>query len=68
MTYLQEIQTVEASGIPYLEYRPQPEVTEDLIITSEFTPKPQSPDSEYHYSQPEFRFKNLFATKTNWEQ
>ena len=67
MTYLQEIQTIEASGIPYLEYRPQPEVAEDLIITIEFTPKPQSPGSEYHYSQPEFRFNDLVATRQDWE-
>ncbi|MGK7894933.1 MAG: hypothetical protein AB4372_15265 [Xenococcus sp. (in: cyanobacteria)] len=66
MTYT-EIQTIEASGIPYLEYRPQPEVAEDVIITIEFTPKPQSPSSEHHYSHPEFRFGDLVATRANWE-
>lgn len=67
MTYLQEIQTIEASGIPYLEYRPQPEVNEDIIITIEFTPEAQSPGSEYQYTQPEFRFGDIVATKQNWE-
>ncbi len=67
MTYLQEIQRIEASGIPCVEYRPEPEVNEDLIITIEFTPKQQSPGSEYHYSQPEFRFNDLVATRAGWE-
>ncbi len=66
MTYT-TIQTVEASGIPYLEYRPEPEVNEDLIITIEFTPEPQSPGSEYHYSQPYFVYGDIVATKAKWE-
>ncbi len=66
MTYA-EIQTIQASGIPYVEYRPQPEVAEDIIITIEFTPEPQSPDSEYQYTQPEFRFNDLVTTKQQWE-
>ncbi|MDJ0648253.1 MAG: hypothetical protein QNJ60_06045 [Xenococcaceae cyanobacterium MO_188.B19] len=67
MTYLQEIQTIEANGIPYVEYRPQREIEEDVIITIEFTPKQQTPGSEYHYSQPEFRFNDLVATRQDWE-
>ena len=67
MTYLQEIQTIEANGIPYVEYRPQREIEEDVIITIEFTPKQQTPGSEYHYSQPEFRFNDLVATRADWE-
>ncbi len=66
MTYT-TIQTIEASGIPYLEYRPQREVDEDLLITIEFTPEPQSWDSEYQYSQPEFVFNDLVATRQQWE-
>ncbi len=66
MTYT-TIQTIEASGIPYLEYRPQPEVNEDVIITIEFTPEAQSPDSEYQYTQPEFVFNDLVTTKQQWE-
>ena len=67
MTYLQEIQTIEAAGVPYVEYRPQPEVDEDIIITIEFTPPKQSPDSEYYYPQPIFRFRDLVTTKQQWE-
>ena len=67
MTYLQEIQSIEANGIPWIEYRPQPEVAEDVIITIEFTPKQQSPGSEYHYSQPYFVFGDIVATKAKWE-
>ena len=66
MTYT-TIQTIEASGIPYVEYRPEPEVKEDLIITIEFTPKPQTPGSDYQYTQPEFRFGDLVATRQDWE-
>lgn len=66
MTYT-TIQTIEASGIPYVEYRPQPEVNEELIITIEFTPEQQSPDSDYQYTQPEFRFGDIVATRQDWE-
>ena len=51
----------------YLEYRPQPEVDEDIIITIEFTPEAQSPDSEYQYTQPEFRFGDIVATRQDWK-
>ena len=37
MTY-SEIQTIEAAGIPTIEYRNQPEVYEQRLITIEFTP------------------------------
>lgn len=63
MTYLQEIQRIEA----YVEYRPQPEVAEDIIITIEFTPKEQSWDSDYQYCQPEFVFNDMVALKPEWE-
>ena len=67
MTYLQEIQTIEAAGVPYVEYRPEPEIDEDVIITIEFTPPKQSPDSEYYYPQSQFRFRDLVTTKQQWE-
>ncbi len=66
MTYT-KIQTIEAAGVPYVEYRPQPEVEEDIIITIEFTPPKQSWDSEYYYPQPQFRFRDLVTTKQQWE-
>ena len=37
------------------------------IITIEFTPKEQSWDSDYQYSQPEFVFGDIVATKQQWE-
>ncbi len=60
MTYLQEIQSIEA---PDSEYRPQTEPGEEVVITIEFTPKPQSPDSEYQYSEPKFRFGDSVLPK-----
>ncbi len=66
MTYT-EIQSISAGGIPYTEYRAEPEIEEELIITIEFTPKEQSWDSEYQYSQPEFVFNDLVTTKQQWE-
>ena len=66
MTYT-EIQTIEAAGVPYVEYRAEPEIDEDIIITIEFTPKKQSWDSEYQYSQPQFIFGDMVATKQQWE-
>ena len=67
MTYIQEIQTIEAAGVPYTEYRTEPEIDEDVIITIEFTPQQQSWDSEYQYSQPQFIFGDMVATKQQWE-
>ncbi len=66
MTYT-EIQSISAGGIPYTEYRAEPEIDEEVIITIEFTPKEQSWDSEYQYSQPEFVFNDLVTTKQQWE-
>ena len=66
MTYT-EIQTIEAFGMPYTEYRAQPEVDEEILITIEFTPPIQSFDVEYSYSQPRFRFGDMVATKQQWE-
>ncbi len=66
MTYT-EIQTISAGGIPYTEYRAEPEIDEEVIITIEFTPQQQSWDSEYQYSQPEFVFGDMVATKQQWE-
>ncbi len=66
MTYT-KIQTIEANGVPYVEYRAEPDFDEDIIITVEFTPNKQSPDSEYYYSQPEFVFNDLVTTKQQWE-
>ena len=66
MTYT-EIQTIEAGGMPYTEYRAQPEVDEEILITIEFTPPIQSFDVEYSYSQPRFRFGDMVATKQQWE-
>ena len=66
MTYT-EIQTIEAFGMPYTEYRVEPEVDEEILITIEFTPPIQSFDVEYSYSQPRFRFGDMVATKQQWE-
>jgi len=66
MTYT-TIQTIEAAGVPYVEYRPQPEVNEDVLITIEFTPEPQSPDSDYQYTQPEFAIMDMIWLKVQLE-
>ena len=66
MTYT-EIQTIEANGVPYVEYRAEPEIDEEVIITIEFTPQQQSWDSDYQYSQPQFIFGDMVATKQQWQ-
>ena len=45
----------------------QTKVNEDVIITIEFTPKPQSLDSEYQYTQPEFTITEMVWLKPQWE-
>jgi ethanolamine utilization cobalamin adenosyltransferase len=65
MTYLQEIQTIEAAGIPTVEYRTQPQVDEQQLITIEFTPN--ATNDEYLIEQPEFVFGDIIVMKQQWE-
>lgn len=45
----------------------QTKVNEDVIITIEFTPEPQSPNSEYQYTQPEFTITEMVWLKPQLE-
>ncbi len=65
MSYQTEIQTIEAAGIPITEYRTQPEVYEQRLITIEFTP-PVIND-EYLVEQPGFVFGDTVIIKQQWE-
>lgn len=55
MTYYTEIQTTHVGGVPYAEYRPQPEIEEQPIITIQFEPVVH-PSDDYSYPQPQFTF------------
>jgi hypothetical protein len=63
MTHLKEVQTVEAAGIPRTEYRYYPEPEDVELITLEFTVCQES----YAYSHPQFTFRQLVATKEQWQ-
>ncbi len=65
MAYSTEIQTIEAAGIPTTEYRTQPEVSEQRLITIEFTPN--ATNDEYLVKQPEFVFGDIVIIKQQWE-
>ncbi|MGH2413990.1 MAG: hypothetical protein ACRDEA_09930 [Microcystaceae cyanobacterium] len=62
----QEIQTLKAFGIPYVEYRDEPDVTDILIISLEFQPEIH-PNDDYGYFQPEFVFGDVVALREQWE-
>ncbi|WP_013324633.1 hypothetical protein [Gloeothece verrucosa] len=61
---LQQTQTVEAAGIPRIEYRPQPE--EKTAICIHFTPT--YPHDEYAYSEPKFVWGTEVAIAAEWEK
>ena len=65
MPQLTEIQTIEAAGIPVTEYRTQPELGEQQLITIEFTPNVT--DDEYLVKQPGFVFGDIVIIKQQWE-
>ena len=65
MPYLTELQTIEAAGIPTIEYRTQPEVTEQRLITIEF--EPPAINDEYLVKQPAFVFGDIVIIKQQWE-
>ena len=65
MPYSTEIQTIEAAGIPTIEYRTQPEVDEQRLITIEFTPP--ATNDEYLVKQPGFVFGDIVIIKQQWE-
>ncbi len=65
MPYFTEIQTIEAFGIPTIEYRTQPEVDEQRLITIEFTPF--GINDEYLVEQPEFVFGDTVIIKEQWD-
>lgn len=65
MPYSTEIQTIEAAGIPTVEYRTQPQVGEQRLITIEFTPN--ATNDEYLVEQPEFVFGDIIIIKQQWE-
>ncbi len=58
-------QTVEAFGMPYTEYRSQPEEIPE-IITVEFYPK-NHPLSEYTYPHPKFVFTEKVVIREQYE-
>ena len=58
-------QTVEAFGMPYTEYRSQPEEIPE-IITVEFYPK-NHPLSEYSYPHPKFVFTEEVVIREQYE-
>lgn len=66
MTYAYEVQTIEAQGVPYVEFRHEAEPTETQIITIEFSPQ-NYPLDDYTYSQPLFVFGELVALREQWE-
>ncbi len=64
MPYSTEIQTIEAAGIPVIEYRNQPELYEQRLITIEFTPP--AINDEYLVEQPGFVFGDIVIIKEHW--
>ena len=64
MPYITEIQTIEAAGIPVIEYRTQPQIDEQRLITIEFTPNVTN--DEYLIEQPEFVFGDTVIIKEQW--
>ncbi len=64
MPYFTEIQTIETAGIPTIEYRTQPEIDEQRLITIEFTPP--ATNEEYLVKQPEFVFGDTVIIKEQW--
>ncbi len=65
MPYSTEIQTIEAAGIPVIEYRNQPELYEQRLITIEFTPDVNN--DEYLVEQPGFVFGDTVIIKEHWD-
>ena len=64
MAYQTEIQTIEAAGLPVIEYRNQPELYEQRLITIEFTPP--AINDEYLVEQPGFVFGDIVIIKEHW--
>ena len=64
MAYLTEIQTIEAAGVPVIEYRTQPKIDEQRLITIEFTPN--ATNDKYLVKQPEFVFGDSVIIKEQW--
>ena len=64
MPYFTEIQTIEAAGIPVIEYRTQPEIDEQRLITIEFIPP--GINDKYLVEQPEFVFGDTVIIKEQW--
>lgn len=62
-----EVQTIEAQGIPYAEYRYAPEPTDIEVVTIEFTPDPDN-RSNYGYSHPRYTFTETVAIRKDWER
>ena len=65
MPYITEIQTIEAAGIPVIEYRTQPQIDEQRLITIEFTPP--ATNDKYLVKQPEFVFGDTIIIKEQWD-
>ena len=65
MTYLTEIQTIEAAGALVTEYQTQPEVGEQRLITIEFTPP--ATNDEYQVEQPGFVFGDTVILREHWD-
>lgn len=62
-----EVQTIEAFGIPYTEYRIAPDPTDVEIVTIEFTPDPDNSNT-YGYSHPRYTFTETVAKRKDWER
>ena len=65
MPYSTEIQTIEAAGALVTEYRTQPEVGEQRLITIEF--KPPVTSDEYMVEQPSFVFGDTVILREHWD-
>ena len=61
-----EVQTLEAFGMPYVEYRFEPEASDIPIITIEFQPQVH-PNDEYNYPHPLYVFGDIVALRQQWE-
>lgn len=65
MTERTLIQTIEANGLPYSEYRYEPEILETTLVTIEFRPE-SHPLDDYDYSPPRFVFNDTVALQQQW--
>ena len=66
MAYTYEVQTIEAQGIPYVEFRNEAEPTKQKLITIKFALQIH-PLDDYTYNHPLFVFGDMLALREQWE-